>query len=742
MKKIILTIFIFVSNIILSQGDWKQFLPEYNHLAKGTDIKIIRVDRYNNIWFGAAGADNIYGEFGGLTKYDGHNWKQFTTGNSTLPDNYITDIEFDSNDNTWVGMKDSGVVVIKNESIQIINGYKQFFEKGTVKKIIADKKGNIWFLFEGVKYSTMNYKPSALLKYDGVNWKNYNIDSLDFPSGTILSIAIDANDNLYCGGYEIIKKFDGESWSIIPNSSSNIHYITFDPLGKMWIGTENSNGEIFVYDGQNWNYQIIDGYFGGYPTEILFDKNNNAWVSSNSGSDYSFAKYNGTSWQHFNRKNSALLWDGISTLAFDTTGTLWCGTPFGACTYDGEQWNYFRSSGGLPYETINKVIVDDEDNKWIATDHFGLVKYDGNVWEIYDKTNSGIPFNDVNDIVIDSEGDIWVATGNGLGKFDGEVWIVYNYDNTGFPIDNIFDIEIDGNGKVWFTSFDKNSLFSFNGITWEVFNFSNSNIPENFIGRLGIDFENKIWLGTNDGFFIYNGNNWTNYNIENSELPDNWVQCFAFDSTGNSWVGTANGIVKISNSQWEVFNPNNSDIVGWDANDIAVDSLNNIWVGFFWGQGISKYDGTVWKNFNKEFESESGGIDAISIDFDNNGNFWIGTTFSGLLLFNEDKIVTVEKCIDIFEKSELNVSIYPNPFNSQTNINFRLTEASNVSLKVYSIIGELVASQTERLYPSGKNSIKLSGEDLASGVYLCSLQVISASHHNKQIYTKKLLLIK
>ncbi|MEW6196195.1 MAG: two-component regulator propeller domain-containing protein [Bacteroidota bacterium] len=742
MNKLFLTIFIFVSNIIFSQGDWRQFLPEYDHLPKGSEVTKIKVDRFNNIWFGLAGADNIYGVSGGLAKYDGHNWEQFTTRNSSLPDNYIKAIEFDLNDNTWVGMKDSGIVIISNDSIQKADGYKQYFKKGTAKNITADKKGNIWILFSSVIYSSVDYKPSALIKYDGINWFNFNLDSLGFPGATVLSIALDINDNLYCGSYEIIKKFDGENWSSIPNFGSDAHYITFDPSGKMWIGTDNSNGEIFVYDGQDWNYQIIDGYFGGYPTDILFDKDNNAWVSSYSGGDYAFAKYNGTSWQHFNRKNSALLWDGISTLDIDTTGTLWCGTPFGACTYNGGSWKYYHSSGGIPYENVNKVVVDNQNNKWIATDRFGLVKYNSSTWQIYDKTNSGIPFNDVNDIVIDTEGSIWVGTGNGLGKFDGEGWNVYNENNTGFPIDNIWDIEIDGKGKLWLTTFDKNSLFSFDGNNWEVFNSSNSMLPQNFIGRLGIDQDDKIWVGTSDGFFIYDGINWTNYNIENSDLPDNWVQCFAFDSLHNSWIGTANGLVKIKDNVWEVFNPNNTNMVGWDINDIAIDLKNNIWMGFYWGQGITKYDRHNWKHYNNEFESGSGGIDALSIDFDNNGNLWIGTTFSGLLLFNEDKIVTVEKYIDLFEKSGQNVSIYPNPFNSQTNIAFTLNEASTVNVKIFSLTGELVTSMVPRLYPPGESSFLFNANNLTSGIYFCSLEIVPISQTQKYFYTKKLLLLK
>ncbi len=520
---------------------------------------------------------------------------------------------------------------------------------------------------------------------------------------------------------------------------SSVISLSFDSNNTLWVGLKGYNNPlILLYDKNIWK-NTTELYNGGEPSEIVFDRFGNTWVSSvNSGG---LAKYNGAKWKYYRRDNSAILWDQASSLAIDSTGVLWCGTPFGACTYDGENWKYYRSSSGLPYEQVNKIIVDGN-NRWIATDHFGLVKYDGNTWQAYDKTNSGIPFNDVNDIAFDSQKRIWVGTGNGFGVFDGENWTTYNEENTGYLINNIWDIEIDSKDKVWLTSFDKSTLFSFDGTNWQYFNSTNSILPKDFNGHLGIDRNDRIWFGTNDGFFIYDGISWVSYNAENSLLPDNWVQCFAFDSTGNSWVGTANGILRINGEEWEVFNPNNSGMIGWDVDDIAIDSKNNVWAGFFWDQGISKYNGLNWENYNNIFDPALGGIDALSIDFDKEGNLWIGTLLHGLLQFNEDKIVSVVRDINTLDKIEQNVSIYPNPFNSQTNINFTLTEASYVGLKFYSIIGEFIASQTERLYPTGNNSIKFNGEDLASGVYLCSLEIISASHYNKQIYTKKLLLIK
>lgn len=747
MIKVFLVICIILSGKVFSQGEWKQFLPEYNNIPYPSEVTVIKIDRLKNIWFGTLGYDNEYGKVGGLARFDGKVWKQYTKSNSLLPDGYITAIDFDLFNNAWIGMKDSGLAVIKNDTIKLIREPLQFIERGEVKNILVDKNGNIWVLYVYVRYPGRVYKPSALMKYDGKKWVNFNLDSLQIPEGSIHNIALDNHDNLFCGSQDKLIKFDGENWVNIDVPGTDrrlsVSYLAFDSRGILWVGTNGfgSVPTLLLYDNGTWK-NTAEIYKGGEPSGIVFDNFGNTWISSMGSSG--LAKYNGEKWVYFRRDNSAILWDQANAVAVDSAGLIWYGTPFGASTFDGEKWKYDRSSGGLPYEQVNKVLIDSDNNKWIAANCFGLVKFDGNTWQVFDKSNSDIPFNDINDIAIDAEHKIWVATGNGLGIFNGLTWYTYNEANTGYSIDNLWRIKIDSKGKAWFTSFDKSTLFSFDGTNWQYFNSTNSILPNSFIGRLGISPDDKICVGTNDGFFIYDGTNWTNYNVNNSPLPDNWVQCFAFDSTGNSWVGTANGVVRINNGVWEVFQPNNSGIVGWDVDDIAIDSKNNVLVGFYWDQGVSKYDGKNWKNFNHIFEPVAlGGIDALSLDFDKYGNIWIGTLYQGLIEFNEDKLVSVHSVNNFsYKKQELEISVYPNPFNSQTNINFILPEAAIVGIKIYSITGELVFSRIDRQYPSGKNSFRFKSENLASGLYLCSFEITPTSKVNKQFYAKKLLLIK
>lgn len=64
---------------------------------------------------------------------------------------------------------------------------------------------------------------------------------------------------------------------------------------------------------------------------------------------------------------------------------------------------------------------------------------------------------------------------------------------------------------------------------------------------------------------------------------------------------------------------------------------------------------------------------------------------------------------------------YPNPFNPSTTISFSLPHASNVSLKVFDILGQEVATLVNGDLTAGKHEVQFDGKGLASGTYVYRL---------------------
>jgi len=65
---------------------------------------------------------------------------------------------------------------------------------------------------------------------------------------------------------------------------------------------------------------------------------------------------------------------------------------------------------------------------------------------------------------------------------------------------------------------------------------------------------------------------------------------------------------------------------------------------------------------------------------------------------------------------------YPNPFNPSTNISFGLPSESHVSLKVYNLLGQEVATLVDERRIAGFHTVTFQPTDLSSGVYFYVLQ--------------------
>lgn len=85
---------------------------------------------------------------------------------------------------------------------------------------------------------------------------------------------------------------------------------------------------------------------------------------------------------------------------------------------------------------------------------------------------------------------------------------------------------------------------------------------------------------------------------------------------------------------------------------------------------------------------------------------------------------------------------YPNPFNPETVIGYRLKSPGRVILTVYTITGEPVRVLQDGEMPAGYHETRFRGDDLASGIYLYKIDV--RSPEGVPVYTsvRKMVLLK
>ncbi len=79
---------------------------------------------------------------------------------------------------------------------------------------------------------------------------------------------------------------------------------------------------------------------------------------------------------------------------------------------------------------------------------------------------------------------------------------------------------------------------------------------------------------------------------------------------------------------------------------------------------------------------------------------------------------------------------YPNPFNPSTTINYTLAERSAVTLKVYDVIGNEVATLVNSTQEAGKHNVKFDASKLSSGLYIYTINTGNFTSSRKMMLLK------
>ncbi len=79
---------------------------------------------------------------------------------------------------------------------------------------------------------------------------------------------------------------------------------------------------------------------------------------------------------------------------------------------------------------------------------------------------------------------------------------------------------------------------------------------------------------------------------------------------------------------------------------------------------------------------------------------------------------------------------YPNPFNPATQITYSLPVAAKVELKVFNVLGQVVATLVDEVKPAGAYTARFDATNFATGMYIYKIQAGSFSS------VKKMLLVK
>jgi hypothetical protein len=132
---------------------------------------------------------------------------------------------------------------------------------------------------------------------------------------------------------------------------------------------------------------------------------------------------------------------------------------------------------------------------------------------------------------------------------------------------------------------------------------------------------------------------------------------------------------------------------------------------------------------------ESRGTPIAGIDKDFDGQTRHATTpdigadeFNGIVVSVEEELTLPTEYV--LEQN------YPNPFNPSTVISYQLPVSSDVTLKIFDVLGNEVATLVDEYKPAGSYEVEFDASRLASGIYFYQLKA------GEYTAVKKMLLIK
>jgi len=174
--------------------------------------------------------------------------------------------------------------------------------------------------------------------------------------------------------------------------------------------------------------------------------------------------------------------------------------------------------------------------------------------------------------------------------------------------------------------------------------------------------------------------------------------------------------------------------------DICFANSNFGWVvGFetkdFWYFGYLAYSsdgGVSWTR--AELPTSNMLSEVVCIDDE---RCWICGA-SGTILYTENNggITSIAEAPSPAIPAELSLSVYPNPFNSSTTIEMKLTQPGTVLMNIIDLAGRTVVTRRYFYQSAGTQYVDLQGNGLATGIYIVTLT--SAD----QTVSRKIALVK
>jgi len=268
--------------------------------------------------------------------------------------------------------------------------------------------------------------------FDDVNWVVYDTSNAFIWSfdNFITALAVDSTNNIWTATQfdSCPIKFDWSSWTYIPSGGgSTILDIAVDKFNRKWIGYEGTG--------------VL------YPGLVILN--------------------NDTIERIFTLSNSPIPSAEIRSILFEDNDTskVWMAASGGVVFFDGINWTLYSPANGFPVSSTEDIIIDHQGIKWVAAGV--LIKWIDSGYVVYTTSNSILPEETAYKLAVDENDVVWVALSyGGLIRIEGENWNLFDMQNSPIPSDFVFSLAIDKHNNKWIATMGGLAIYHEGGVIW------------------------------------------------------------------------------------------------------------------------------------------------------------------------------------------------------------------------------------------------------------------------------------
>jgi ligand-binding sensor domain-containing protein len=370
--------------------------------------------------------------------------------------------------------------------------------------------------------------------------------------------------------------------------------------GHLWVAGGKFTGlvkyepkGVSEYDGATWKNFPVTGAEGKEVTRMTLDQQNNPIVASETGHMNNVISWlKDGQWKSLGSIGKDL---GAEAIAVDKNNTLYAGTMNGIYVWKGEKWEKLETKKEI--RSVKDLQFDASGNLWVATD-LGAVCINASGGE-YDLTqsNSPMPINAVKKIVVDKDNRKWFVTDAGILGFKEPQYVrtdrfnVYTKFNSGVFGGKIETMVPFKNGFLMVN--DNIGLINYDGSKFSA--LTPSNQQEMAYYDVAVDKNGTAYMGTFRYLHKFDGSSYSKWDWKDD--IGRQVNTVLIDDKNTVWIGF-NGISKFDGSKWQNFDKKNAGLSSNTVLQLYQDSKGNIWA--ILPDGVAKYDGTAWTSFTKK----------------------------------------------------------------------------------------------------------------------------------------------